>query len=81
MAGKTGMLISLVHDSFVHVPMHMAVSRKNQIDPDKELWRDVIAATGQPRKMTCPQAVPAGPEPWEHEVDLENEAVLAHREL
>lgn len=51
MAGKSEMLISLVNNSFVHVPIDMAVSRKNRIDPDKGLWRDVIAATGQPRLM------------------------------
>ncbi|MBN1982126.1 MAG: ATP-dependent 6-phosphofructokinase [Chitinivibrionales bacterium] len=48
MTGKTGVLISLVHDCFVHVPMSMAVSKKNRIDPDSPLWRDVIETTGQP---------------------------------
>lgn len=51
MAGKSEMLISLVHDNFVHIPIHLAVSRKNRIDPDEELWRDVVTVTGQPRLM------------------------------
>jgi 6-phosphofructokinase 1 len=51
MAGKSELLISLVHDTFVHIPINVAVSRKNRINPDKELWRDVVAATGQPRLM------------------------------
>lgn len=51
MAGKGELLISLVHDHFVHIPMTLAVSRKNSIDPDKELWCDVITVTGQPRLM------------------------------
>jgi 6-phosphofructokinase 1 len=51
MAGKSEMLISLVHDNFVHIPMTLAVSRKNCINPDEELWCDVVTVTGQPRLM------------------------------
>ncbi len=51
MAGKTEMIVSLVHNHFVHVPLEMTVSKKNQIDPDKELWGDVVTVTGQPRLM------------------------------
>jgi 6-phosphofructokinase 1 len=51
MAGKTGVLISLVHDCFVHVPMRIAVSKRNCIDPEESLWRDVVEATGQPLLM------------------------------
>jgi 6-phosphofructokinase 1 len=52
MAGKTELLIGLLHNRFVHVPMRMAVSRRNCIEPDGALWRDVIDATGQPVLMT-----------------------------
>ncbi len=48
MAGKTGLIISLIHSHFVHVPIHMAISSRKRIDPHKELWRDVVEATGQP---------------------------------
>jgi len=51
MAGKTSLLISLIHNHFVHLPIQMAVSRKNAIDPEGPLWRDVIDATGQPLLM------------------------------
>jgi 6-phosphofructokinase 1 len=51
MAGKTSLLISLIHNHFVHLPIRMAVSRKNAIDPEGPLWRDVIDATGQPLLM------------------------------
>ena len=51
MAGKTEMIVSLVHNNFVHVPLEMTVAKKNQIDPDKELWGDVVTVTGQPRLM------------------------------
>jgi 6-phosphofructokinase 1 len=48
MGGKTGMLVSLLNDHFVHVPIRCAVSQRNRIDPESALWRDVIDATGQP---------------------------------
>ncbi len=51
MAGKSGMLMSYVHDCFVHVPIRAAVSRRSCINPDGSLWRDIMAATGQPRLM------------------------------
>ena len=50
-AGKTELLVSFVHDNFVHVPIRMAVSRRNRVNPDDGLWRDVIAVTGQPWLM------------------------------
>ncbi len=48
MAGKTGMIISLIHSNFVHIPIRLAVSGRKHIDPHQELWREVIEATGQP---------------------------------
>lgn len=48
MAGKTEMLISLINNTFVHIPMELAVQKRNRIDPEGSLWRDVIQATGQP---------------------------------
>ena len=48
MAGKTKMLISHVNDTFVHIPTELAVSKRNCINPESDLWRDVIEATGQP---------------------------------
>jgi 6-phosphofructokinase 1 len=51
MAGKTKMLVSNVNDAFVHIPTELAVARRNCIDPESDLWRDVIEATGQPHLM------------------------------
>ncbi len=51
MAGKTAMLVGLVHNKFVHIPTELAVSERKQIDPEGELWRDVLEATGQPALM------------------------------
>lgn len=52
MAGKTAVLISLVNNVFVHLPMVMAVSRRNRVDPEGGLWRDVLEVTRQPMVMT-----------------------------
>ena len=53
MAGKTEVLISLVNDVFVHLPTHMAVSRRNYVDPESSLWRDVLEVTRQPMSMSA----------------------------
>ena len=51
MAGKTGMIVSFINSHFVHVPIHLTVSGRKRVDPHRELWRDVIEATGQPLLM------------------------------
>jgi 6-phosphofructokinase 1 len=51
MAGRTEFLISLMHEYFVHVPISLAASRRNVIDTDGSLWRDVLNCTGQPSLM------------------------------
>ena len=48
MSGRTELIISLIHDHFVHVPIRMATSVRKCINPKKDLWRDVTEATGQP---------------------------------
>ncbi|MDC7225373.1 MAG: ATP-dependent 6-phosphofructokinase [Spirochaetales bacterium] len=51
MAGKTRALISMMNDRFVLVPMKMAVSKRNFVDPEGSLWRDVLQATRMPLTM------------------------------
>ncbi|MBI9099048.1 MAG: ATP-dependent 6-phosphofructokinase [Spirochaetaceae bacterium] len=51
MTGRTAMLISEWNNAFVHVPIAMAVSKKNSVDPEGSLWRDVIESTRQPSRM------------------------------
>ncbi len=48
MAGKTDVLIGLWNDVFTHVPISVAVMGKKRVSPEGELWRSVLAATGQP---------------------------------
>jgi len=51
MAGKTKMLVSHINDTFVYIPTALAVAKRNCINPESDLWRDVIEATGQPHLM------------------------------
>jgi 6-phosphofructokinase 1 len=51
MAGKTEVLISLINNAFVHLPINTAVEKRNRIDPESPLWRDVLEVTRQPISM------------------------------
>ena len=51
MAGKTKIVIGLVHDKFVHIPISMATLYRNFVDPEGAFWRDTLDATGQPTLM------------------------------
>jgi 6-phosphofructokinase 1 len=48
MAGKTGLIIGLLHDQFIHVPIQMLGTRTKRVDPDGMGWGAVLAVTGQP---------------------------------
>ncbi|MFZ5586278.1 MAG: ATP-dependent 6-phosphofructokinase [Thermodesulfobacteriota bacterium] len=48
MAGKTGMLVSLWNNHFVHVPIKLSISHRSYVEPRGGLWRAVREATGQP---------------------------------
>lgn len=51
MSGRTECLVGLVNNRYVHVPMALAVGKRNAVDPEGPLWRDVVEATGQPPLM------------------------------
>lgn len=51
MSGRTGLLISMLNDRYVHVPIKLAVAQRHLIDPDGDLWRDILISTGQPPLM------------------------------
>lgn len=51
MAGKTKMVVGLVHDKYVHIPIKMVTAKRNVVDPEGALWRDALDATGQPILM------------------------------
>jgi 6-phosphofructokinase 1 len=48
MAGRTGIVIGLVHDTFVHVPIELLAKTTKRLEPDGPVWHSVLAATGQP---------------------------------
>lgn len=51
MAGKTKCVIGLVHNKYVHLPTQLVTKKRNKVNPEGSLWRDVIDATGQPILM------------------------------
>jgi 6-phosphofructokinase 1 len=51
MAGKTGLIIGLLHDMFIHAPIELVVSRKKRLSPDSATWHAVLASTGQPARF------------------------------
>ncbi|MBF0105717.1 MAG: ATP-dependent 6-phosphofructokinase [Deltaproteobacteria bacterium] len=52
LSGRTGAMISLINNQYVHVPLELVVSKRNKVDPESSLWRDVVSLTGQPALMT-----------------------------
>lgn len=48
MAGKSGMVVGMVHNKYVHIPMELATLQRKRIDPHSSLWHSVLEATGQP---------------------------------
>ncbi|MDR2718367.1 MAG: ATP-dependent 6-phosphofructokinase [Treponema sp.] len=51
MAGKTKLIIGLVNNEFVHLPIKAAISQRNHVNPEGNLWRDTLDATHQPALM------------------------------
>ncbi len=52
MTGRTACLVGRVNNRLVHVPIGAAADRRNRVDPEGALWRDVVNDTGQPLIMT-----------------------------
>ncbi len=48
MSGRTGLVIGYVHNRFVHVPISMATDGRKKVPLDGELWKGLLAVTGQP---------------------------------
>lgn len=51
MSGRTEMMVGYWNQHFTHVPLALATQKRKQIDPQSELWQQVLGATGQPRGM------------------------------
>lgn len=50
MSGKTGMLVGLMKDEYVHLPLKM-VGSGAKVDPEGNVWMRVLESTGQPPVM------------------------------
>lgn len=50
MAGKTGMLVGLMKDEYVHLPLKMVASGA-KVNPEGNVWMRVLESTGQPPVM------------------------------
>ena len=50
MAGKTGLLVALLREEYVHLPLGAAATRR-KIDPQGNIWQRVLETTGQPASM------------------------------
>lgn len=48
MAGKTDFVIGHLNGCFILIPISVAVQKRKKIDPESELWFNVLEATGQP---------------------------------
>lgn len=51
MAGKTGMVVGLYNDIFVHLPLRSVASKRKTVDPEGNVWMQVLETTGQPQSM------------------------------
>ena len=51
MAGRTKIVVGSWRGRFVHIPIELAISRRNQVDPYGDLWMSVLEATGQPMRI------------------------------
>lgn len=47
MAGRTGMVVSLLNSRYVHVPIAKVTEKRKCIDPHSSLWEAVLDNTGQ----------------------------------
>ncbi|MGI6681395.1 MAG: ATP-dependent 6-phosphofructokinase [Bdellovibrionota bacterium] len=47
MTGKTNMAVGIINEHFVNIPFKMMVGKKKQVKADGDLWKSVIAVTGQ----------------------------------
>jgi 6-phosphofructokinase 1 len=56
MAGRTDVVVGRWRRRFVHIPIALAVSTRNQVDPHGDLWWSVLEATGQPLDLGGTQA-------------------------
>lgn len=55
MAGKTGMLVGYWHGRVTHIPFEALEGQSQTINPNGELWFNVLESTGQPYHIGDPE--------------------------
>jgi len=53
MAGKTGLMVSQMHEIPVHVPLPLVTVGRKVMDLNTSYWQQVLDTTGQSRPKTC----------------------------
>ncbi len=51
MAGKTGMLVSMLQDRFIYLPLSLTTRKRRTLNTKSNYWSSVLASTGQPVSM------------------------------
>lgn len=51
MAGKTGMVVSMLHGHYVHLPLPLVAGKRKKINMLSNYWQAVLQSTGQPVRM------------------------------
>ena len=51
MAGKTNFVVGRRNNKFVYLPIELVIGERKMIDPEDDLWLNVIETTGQPISM------------------------------
>lgn len=51
MAGKTGMVVSKIHEKYVHIPLPLVASGRKRLDVSGNYWQAILESTGQPQHM------------------------------
>lgn len=51
MAGKTGMVVSLLQDRYVHLPLDLVTRERRRLNIYSDSWRAVLESTGQPASL------------------------------
>ncbi|MGD8865970.1 MAG: ATP-dependent 6-phosphofructokinase [Gemmatimonadales bacterium] len=51
LAGRTDMMVGYWNHTFTHVPLRLVAGKRKRLDPHGEVWRRVLATTGQP--LSC----------------------------
>jgi len=55
MAGKTGLMVSQLHEMPVHIPLPLVTAGRKRMDINSSYWQQVLDSTGQNKpKSVCP---------------------------